>query len=238
MRVGAMIKAEREKRGLTQSEVAAHFNVTRQTVSSWETERTYPDLLTIVAISDYFNISLDELLREDYVMLEKITKDVRSNKKRGRIIVILLLFIGLLVGGIALAYPNYRDQLATSISLERFDVEINLNGDRLNRQSELIGTADLPADKTVHLSSIVYEGNTAYVTFFQTFALLHQDRNVHITFYSIPDDTTITKVVLVSKPGGMLSTTGAGGYHTDGVITEDWSTFPQQKILYDQSQAS
>lgn len=238
MRVGAMIKAEREKRGLTQSEVAAHFNVTRQTVSSWETERTYPDLMTIVAISDYFHISLDELLREDYVMVEKITKDVKSNKKRGRIIVILLLFIGLLAGGIALTYPNYRDQLATSIPIEKFDVEVNLNGDRLTRQSEITGTVDLPADKTVHLSNVVYDENTAYVTIFQTFSLFKQNKEIYVGFHSIPDDTSITKVVLVSKPGGMFSSTVAGGYQTDGVLFDDLRTFPQQKILYDQSQAS
>lgn len=56
---------------MTQEDFAKIFHVTRQTVSNWEHEKSYPDLQTIIQISDEFNISLDKLLKEDIQMVKK-----------------------------------------------------------------------------------------------------------------------------------------------------------------------
>lgn len=73
MKLGPKLKEERLKMKLTQENIAEILNVSRQTISSWETGRSYPDLESLVALSDLYNISLDELLREDEDMV-KITK--------------------------------------------------------------------------------------------------------------------------------------------------------------------
>ena len=61
--------------------LAQLLNVSRSTVSSWEVGRNYPDLETIISISDLFGISLDNLLREDTQMVKETTKKI----KRGEI---------------------------------------------------------------------------------------------------------------------------------------------------------
>ena len=62
MDFGNKICKIRKDNNLTQEEFAERYNVTRQTVSSWENCKSYPDLDTLVRISDDFSISLDVLL--------------------------------------------------------------------------------------------------------------------------------------------------------------------------------
>ena len=72
MNIGAKIIEIRKKRNMTQEDFAKIFHVTRQTVSNWENQKSYPDLQTLVQISDEFDVSLDTLLKEDMVMVKKI----------------------------------------------------------------------------------------------------------------------------------------------------------------------
>ena len=57
---------------MSQDDFAEIFNVTRQTISSWENSKSYPDIETLVKISDKFNISLDILLKGDIKMIKSI----------------------------------------------------------------------------------------------------------------------------------------------------------------------
>ena len=52
----------RKQKGLSQEELANRLNVSRQTISKWEIGDSAPDLEKLVAISDLFGISLDELV--------------------------------------------------------------------------------------------------------------------------------------------------------------------------------
>lgn len=65
MKFGEQIKGRRQELGLTQAEVAEKLFVTRQAVSNWEHNKTYPDLNMLVKISNVYQISIDSLLRED-----------------------------------------------------------------------------------------------------------------------------------------------------------------------------
>lgn len=60
---------------ITQEEFGRLFHVTRQTVSNWENEKSYPDLQMLVDMSDQFGISLDVLLKEDSNMVKTIDKE-------------------------------------------------------------------------------------------------------------------------------------------------------------------
>lgn len=100
MEIGKKLKAARAKCGLTQEQAADKLYVTRQTVSNWENEKSYPDIVSIVRISELYNVSLDELLKgDDEIMkhLEETTNVVKSNKRLFaavilNIIVMLVMF--------------------------------------------------------------------------------------------------------------------------------------------------
>ncbi|CAH1852510.1 helix-turn-helix domain-containing protein [Convivina intestini] len=82
MRFGDRLKVTRTNKGLTQDGVAQHFHVSRQTISIWENEKTYPDVASLVELSDYYQISLDTLLKEDTGMREALQrKEVVKNLK-------------------------------------------------------------------------------------------------------------------------------------------------------------
>lgn len=91
MKIGDKLKNARLKKSMTQEEVAEKLFVSRQSISNWENNKTYPDIGNVIALSDLYQISLDELLKgSDNFMkhLEESTDIVKSNKK-------LIFFIGL-----------------------------------------------------------------------------------------------------------------------------------------------
>ncbi|OFI48969.1 hypothetical protein BG261_04720 [Floricoccus tropicus] len=99
MDIGDKIKQNRLQKDLTQDELAKVLNVSRSTVSSWEVGRNYPDLETLVAISDYFSLSLDKLIREDAEMVKSERKKLKYGKffKWATLIlsILLIAYIGM-----------------------------------------------------------------------------------------------------------------------------------------------
>ncbi|CRH17494.1 Helix-turn-helix family protein [Carnobacterium maltaromaticum] len=94
MNIGDKIKEQRLRKELTQEQLSALLNVSRSTVSSWEVGRNYPDLETIVAISDLFGISLDNLLREDTTMTKNLSNKLRWNGRYKKILLVIgILFL-------------------------------------------------------------------------------------------------------------------------------------------------
>lgn len=94
MTVGEMIKQTRIEANLTQEEYGLKFGVTRQTVSSWENERSLPDLQMLIDICNTYNVSLDKLLNEDKNFVSKIdfyNKFKKAAKKAGILAAILLM---------------------------------------------------------------------------------------------------------------------------------------------------
>lgn len=77
MKLGQTIVEIRKEHGLTQEDLAKEFNVTRQTVSNWENEKSYPDLFTLVKISDTYHYSLDRMLKEDIDMTEAMNRSIQ-----------------------------------------------------------------------------------------------------------------------------------------------------------------
>lgn len=100
MDIGKKLKVARTHSGLTQDKVAEAINVSRQTVSNWENEKSYPDIISVIKLSDLYSVSLDELLKGDNKMirhLEESTDIVSSNKKLITAIVVNIVLIILLI---------------------------------------------------------------------------------------------------------------------------------------------
>jgi len=111
MEIGKKLKNARLKSGLTQEKVAEGILVSRQTISNWENEKSYPDIISVIKLSDLYNISLDELLKGDAEMiehLEETTNVVRSNKKLLMAIAVnVLLMILMMIFNRVLANNTY-----------------------------------------------------------------------------------------------------------------------------------
>lgn len=96
MEIGKKLRAARAKCGLTQEQAAEKLFVTRQTVSNWENEKSYPDIVSIVKISELYGVSLDELLKgDDEIMkhLEETTNVVKSGKRLFAAIILNIVLI-------------------------------------------------------------------------------------------------------------------------------------------------
>lgn len=63
MDIGEKLRQARIASGLTQEQTAEALGVSRQTVSNWETEKTYPDIVSVVRMSELYAVSLDRLLK-------------------------------------------------------------------------------------------------------------------------------------------------------------------------------
>lgn len=72
------LKYEREKKKLSQLELAEKLHVTRQSVSKWETGEYYPSIEVLINISNLFGITLDELLRTDNELKEQVIRDSKQ----------------------------------------------------------------------------------------------------------------------------------------------------------------
>lgn len=92
MEIGQKLKQTRLDSGLTQETVAERVGVSRQTVSNWENNRSYPDIASLLALSDLYSLTLDELLKGDAAMirhLEQSTDVVQSKNRLSRLLVVL-----------------------------------------------------------------------------------------------------------------------------------------------------
>ena len=86
MNIGDKIKNAREENTLTQTQAAESLMVSRQTISNWENGKSLPDILSVIRMSELYKISLDELLKGDIAMMEKIEKDAEISKSERKIL--------------------------------------------------------------------------------------------------------------------------------------------------------
>lgn len=111
MEIGKKLKNARIEAGLTQEKAAEKIDVSRQTISNWENEKSYPDIISVIALSDLYSVSLDELLKGDQKMaeyLEESTNIVKSNKKlAGAILLNIILMILLIALNMLLPEGTY-----------------------------------------------------------------------------------------------------------------------------------
>lgn len=76
MELGRHIRQYRTERGLSQEDLADKIYVSRQTVSNWETDKTYPDIESLVLLSVFFDVTVDDLIKGDVeAMKEALSKD-------------------------------------------------------------------------------------------------------------------------------------------------------------------
>lgn len=103
MNFGDKLKSERKKRNWSQDYLAEKIYVSRQSVSKWETNKNYPSIEVIINLSDLFEITIDELLRSDEGLKEKIIKDGKSTvtfSVKTQLLSILGILFGVIVASL------------------------------------------------------------------------------------------------------------------------------------------
>ena len=93
MEIGKKLKDARMRSGFTQESVAEKVNVSRQTISNWENEKSYPDIISVIELSNLYSISLDELLKGDEKMMEHLEESTTVVKSTRKLIGAILLNI-------------------------------------------------------------------------------------------------------------------------------------------------
>lgn len=81
MELGKQIKAYRSELGLSQDLLAERIYVSRQTVSSWENDKSYPDLNSLLRLSEVFQVSLDNLIKGDLDMMKEQEIHCREDRQ-------------------------------------------------------------------------------------------------------------------------------------------------------------
>lgn len=198
----------RKKEGLSQEELGYKLNVTRQTVSKWELGQTKPEMDKLVEMSKIFNVSLDELVNETEVEINKETiiedQHIHENKNRKNnkkiliilmcVIAVILIFVTPIIiskvaNGIVKLPQNFIESffgMVDNIEEEIEDFEAN-NPDNFNRDLE-IKTGRNSKNMTLEVLDIIITNNKK------------QDRKITVKYMEIetqnPDEIKDIKLKL------------------------------------------
>ncbi len=105
MDIGNKIKQSRIEAKITQEKAAEALGVSRQTISNWENEKTYPDIISVLKMSDLYHVSLDYLLKGETTMnnyMDYLEESTNTVKSRNRFTKLILVFSYLIIWAIAI----------------------------------------------------------------------------------------------------------------------------------------
>lgn len=137
MELGAQIKKYRGELGLNQEELAGRIFVTRQSVSNWENGRTYPDVASLLRLSEVFGVSLDQLIKGDLETMKNEINKADIDKFNRYSTIFTILFAAMVLSVIPLilwsswwillaVLPFYAFTLWFSFKVERLKKEHNI----------------------------------------------------------------------------------------------------------------
>ena len=89
MTLGEKLRNARKQEGLTQEQLSEKLGISRSAVAKWETDNGIPDISNLIALSDEFGLSLDELIKENTAVKKKLIAD--SSAKKWHILIIMYL---------------------------------------------------------------------------------------------------------------------------------------------------
>lgn len=99
MELALQIRRLRKEHNLSQDDLAQRIYVSRQTVSNWERDKTYPDVQSLLLLSELFDTTVDELIKGDIMAMEDMLENKETYK---RMIALMVLANAFLLGGVAL----------------------------------------------------------------------------------------------------------------------------------------
>lgn len=93
MELSKQIRKYRKELGFSQEVLAERVFVSRQTVSSWENDKSYPDVKSLLLLSEVFHVSLDILIKGDVEQMKQVIRqdDIKQMKRYSKIYVVLFV---------------------------------------------------------------------------------------------------------------------------------------------------
>jgi len=101
MNICEKLKQARVDTELSQEAAAEKVGVSRQTMSNWETGKSYPDIASVIALSDVYGVSLDSLMKGDVKMIQHLEESTNVTKSNRQVIATIIA-IAIAIIGIAL----------------------------------------------------------------------------------------------------------------------------------------
>lgn len=168
MELGKQIKKYRNNINLSQEQLAERVFVSRQTISNWENDKNYPDIKSLLLLSEVFEVSLDDLIKEDLEEMKNQinSEDIKELKRLDTIlaicfIVIIVTFVPLIkflgIAGGIIWVAEYAVTLFFSLKTERFkkkhniqtyrEIEAFMNGESIDNIGKIQETAKRPYQK-------------------------------------------------------------------------------------------
>lgn len=141
------LKEQRQLKKITQKELGELLNVSDKTISSWETGRTYPDIVMIVKIADTFNLSLDDLLREDKKMIAKVSKDIKNKNKFKILFISVTVLLLLVIGFLFLGHRDVKSSNVKSIEIKKDEAVIEFYPSRFYQYSSYMIGGEAKAEE-------------------------------------------------------------------------------------------
>ena len=104
MELGKQIKKYRNELSLSQDVLAEKVYVSRQTISNWENDKSYPDVNSLVRLSEVFNTSIDNLIKGDVEVMKEQVKNEDRKEFEKLSQVFAVLFLAAMITPIPLAH--------------------------------------------------------------------------------------------------------------------------------------
>lgn len=111
MTVGELLKQQRLQKNLTQAKLAELLGVSIKTISNWENGRNYPDIASLITLSNLYSISLDQLVKEDGAVIQDVTKKERQRRRGIRVRwanAMIAVVIAFVLGADLLGIPEFE----------------------------------------------------------------------------------------------------------------------------------
>lgn len=113
MNIGKRIHAIRQQKNITQEQLAQDLAISRQAVSKWESGKAIPDIENLMYISNLYGVSLDELIKGDDKVSQKIVADARAKEWHK---LSILFFMALLVYIVWFGYQHEVWQVGLGVA--------------------------------------------------------------------------------------------------------------------------
>ena len=170
MELSSQMKKYRTEAGLSQDALAEKIFVSRQTISNWETGKNYPDINSLLRMSEVFGVSVDALLKGDVEEIkEMINKDdQREFDRLGRIFTCLTILmiitpvllakllrfwgvgIWLCLAGITMAMAFIVEKKKKELNIQTYrEIIAFMEGKRLDEMEAVREEAKRPYQKTL-----------------------------------------------------------------------------------------
>ena len=147
MELAGQIRRRRKELGLSQEELAARIYVSRQTISNWETDRTYPDVQSLLLLSALFGTTVDELIKGDVEMMQETREQdaKRMNRLSWAACALTLAAIVVMVGGLVVWDWGGAPTLVSGLSLTALALMPAFEVEKLKKKHDVLTYGEIAA---------------------------------------------------------------------------------------------